>query len=52
MSQVAYTKSVYQTILSENSSGYEQMLYEKNMQLTELQLYINNIARCLGIVIL
>ena len=34
---------------SYNSSGYEQTLCENNMQLTELQLYINNIARCIGI---
>ena len=30
-------------------SGYDQMLCEKNMWLTELQLFINNIARCLSI---
>ena len=35
---------------SDHSSGYEQILCEKNMQLTELKLYINNIARCLCIV--
>ena len=32
------------------SSGYEKTLRKKNMQLTELQFYINNIARCLDIV--
>ena len=36
-------------ILSEKLSGYEQTIREKNLQLTELQLYINNIARCLCI---
>ena len=35
---------------SDSSSGYEKMLHDKSMQLTELQLYINNIARCLEIV--
>ena len=33
-------------------SGYKQTLYENNMQLTELKLYINKIARCLGIVVI
>ena len=28
------------------------MLRDKNLQLTELQFYINNITRCLGIVVL
>ena len=51
MPQVAWNKPDY-TRLSDNSSGYEQTLCEKNLQLTELQFYIKNIARCLGIVVL
>ena len=35
---------------SNNSSGYEKTLCDKNLQITELQLYINNIKKCLGIV--
>ena len=38
--------------LSDNSNGYEKILLENNLQLTELQFYINNIARCLGIVVI
>ena len=34
---------------SYNSIVHEKMLRKKNMQLPQLQLYINNIARCLGI---
>ena len=52
MSQLAWAKPVYHLILSDNSSGYEQTFCEKNLQLTELKLYINNIARCLDIVVL
>ena len=37
-------------IQSVNSSGYEQTICDNNLQLTELQFYINNVARCLGIV--
>ena len=36
--------------IQDNSSDYDQMLYDNNMQLMELQFYINNIARCLDIV--
>ena len=36
--------------LSDNSSGYEQTLHENNLKLTELQLYINKIERCICIV--
>ena len=50
MSKVAWNNPDYHLSLSYNSSGYEQTLYKKNMQLTKLQFYINNIARCLGIV--
>ena len=39
--------SLYQT--SDKSSGYEQTLRKKNLQLTELQLFINNIASFLSI---
>ena len=35
---------------AENSSSYEKMLREKNLQLPELQFYINNIAGFLVIV--
>ena len=50
MFQESCTQPVYQLSLSENWCGYEQILREKNMQLMELQFYINKIARCLGIV--
>ena len=36
----------------ESSNGDEQTLREKNLQLTELQLYINNITRCPGTVVI
>ena len=35
---------------SDNPSGYEQTLCEKNLQLMKLQSYIKNIVRCLIIV--
>ena len=38
--------------LSDNSSGYEQTLCEKNLQLMELKFYIKDITRCLVIVYL
>ena len=38
--------------LSDSLSGYEQTFCENNLQLMELQFYINNIARCLGMVVL
>ena len=50
MSKVACNKPFYHLSQSGNSSGYEQTLCEQNLQPMELQLYINNIARCLGIV--
>ena len=50
MSRLSWNKLVYHLSQSGNSSGYEQTLREKNLQLTELQLYTNNIARSLGIV--
>ena len=49
LSKVAWTKPVYHLSLLENSSGYKQTLREKKLQLTELQFYTNNIARCIGI---
>ena len=48
MSKVDYAKPVYHMSLSENSSGYEKKLRDKNLQITELKLYINNTTRCLG----
>ena len=48
--KVSWNKPVYYLSLSENSSGYEQTIRNNNMQLMELQFYIKNIARCLGIV--
>ena len=50
MYKVSCTKLVYHLSISDNSSGYEQTLREKNMQLMALQFYINNIPRCLDIV--
>ena len=38
--------------LSGNSSGYEQTLSKNNLQIIELQFYINNIASCIGIVVI
>ena len=38
--------------LSYHSSGYEQTIPKKNMQLTELKFYINNIVRCIGILVI
>ena len=35
-------------ILINKSSSYKRTLREKNLQLADLQLYIKNIARCLG----
>ena len=34
------------------TGGYEQKLHEKNMQLTKLKFYINNITSCLCILVL
>ena len=42
-------KPVYYLSHLGNSSGYEKTLRKKNLQLTELQFYIKNITRCLGI---
>ena len=50
MPQVSWTKPVYHMSLSDNSSGYDETLRENNLQLIELQFYINNIIRCIGIV--
>ena len=50
MYKVACNNPVYHLSLSDNSSGYEQTLLEKNLQLTELKFYINNIGGCLGMV--
>ena len=49
-----YPEQIHSTHLSisDNSSGYEKKLHEKNLQLTQLQFYIKNIARCIGIVVL
>ena len=38
--------------ISNKSSGYDQNLREKNLELKELKFYINNITRCLGIVVI
>ena len=38
------------SLTQKKSSVYEQTRVENNMQLTELQIYINNIAGCIGIV--
>ena len=40
-----------QLCLSDNSDGYDQTLRKNNLKLTELQLYINNIARCIVAVV-
>ena len=50
MSELDWNNPVYHMSQSGNSSGYDQTLREKNMQLTELQFYINNITSCPGIV--
>ena len=50
LSNIAWNKQVYRMIQSGKPSGYDQTLREKNPQLTELKFYINNIARCIGIV--
>ena len=50
MSKVSCTKLVYHLGLSYNSSGYEQTLCKKNIQLTYLKFYINTIVRCICIV--
>ena len=50
MSKVAWTKPAYHLSLSDNSIGYDQPLREKNLQLTEFKIYINNIESFLGIV--
>ena len=52
MSQLTCNKPVYYLSLSDNSSGYKQMLREKNLQLTELQFYTKNKTRCQFIVAL
>ena len=41
-----------QLSLPVNSIGYDKILCENNLQLTELQFYINNIIMCQGIVAL
>ena len=50
MSKAACNNPVHHLSLSYNSNYYEKMLPEINLQLTELQFYMNKIARCVCIV--
>ena len=50
MYKVAWNKLVYHLSLSYKSIFYEQTLHNKDLQLTELQFYINKITRYLNIV--